>query len=63
MSKLYSLKDVHDKYGISVGMLKKLILNNQITRVKVGAKNFISEDVIEKYITGNTIEADQNDKA
>lgn len=54
--KLLSLKNIYDKYGISVPMLKKLIINNQITRVKVGAKNFISEEVIEEYIKSNTID-------
>ena len=55
--KLYSLKDIAQRYGVTVAMLKKLIQHNQITRVKVGNKNFISEDVIEDYIASNTIEA------
>ncbi len=55
--KLNSLKGTFEKYGISVPMLHKLIQHNQITRVKVGNKNFISEDVIEKYIADNTIQA------
>lgn len=56
--KLHSLKDIADKYGITVAMLKKLIQHNQITRVKVGNKNFISEDVMEEYIASNTIPAE-----
>ncbi len=55
--KLHSLKDIAKIYGITVPMLQKLIQNNQITRVKVGAKNFISEDIIEKYISDNTVKA------
>ena len=55
--KLYSLKDIAQRYGVTVAMLKKLIQHNQITRVKVGNKNFISEDVMEEYIASNTIEA------
>ena len=55
--KLHSLKGIAEKYGISVPMLKKLIQDNQLTRVKVGAKNFISENVIEAYIKLNTVEA------
>ena len=62
MSKLYSLKEVSETYGIGLSMLQKMVLNKQITRVKVGNKNFISKDVIEKYITDNTIEA-EHDKA
>ena len=57
--KMYSLKGVHDKYGITVSMLKKLIANGKITRVKIGAKNFIREDDIEAYIEKNTYRAVQ----
>ena len=52
--KMYSLKQIHEKYGITVSMLKKLIQNKQITVVKIGAKNFIKEIDIEAYIDGNT---------
>ena len=55
--KLHSLKDIATRYGISIPMLKKLISQNKITRVKVGAKNFISEEAIEDYINTNTISA------
>ena len=56
--KLFSLKDISNRYGITIAMLKKLIQHNQITRVKVGNKNFISEDVMEEYIASNTITAE-----
>lgn len=55
MMKLNSLRETEEKYGVTVAMLKKLIANNQIERVKIGAKNFISEEVIEAYIEANTI--------
>lgn len=55
--KLYSLKDISQRYGITVAMLKKLIANNQITRVKIGAKNFIADNIIEAYIEENTVKA------
>ena len=55
--KMYSLRGVHEKYGITVSMLKKLIANKEITRVKIGAKNFIREDDIEAYIEKNTFRA------
>ncbi len=55
--KLHSLKDIASRYGISLPMLKKLISQNKITRVKIGAKNFIPEEVIEAYINANTINA------
>ena len=55
--KLYSLKGIHETYGISVPMLKKLIYNKQIAVTKVGNKNFIMDDTIEEYITKNTKEA------
>ena len=55
--KMYSLKGVNEKYGITVSMLKKLIANGKITVVKIGAKNFIKEQDIEKYIDDNTREA------
>lgn len=54
---LYSLKEIHTRFGISVPMLKKLILHNKITVVKIGVKNFIRESIIEQYITNNTVEA------
>lgn len=56
--KLYSLKQIAETYGISVAMLKKLIANKQLTRVKVGNKNFISQDIIEAYILSNTIKVE-----
>lgn len=57
MRKIHSLKAVHEKFGISVPMLKKLILNGKIERVKIGVKNYISEEVVENYIADNTIPA------
>jgi predicted site-specific integrase-resolvase len=55
--KLYPLKGVHEEYGISISMLKKLIIQGKLTVVKVGAKNFIKEQDIEDYIDRNTKEA------
>lgn len=60
MYKLHSLKAIAQKYGISIPMLKKLISQNKITRVKVGVKNFISEEAIEEYINQNTINANNS---
>ena len=56
--KLNNIKETSCKYGISEAMLKKLILNKQITRVKVGNKNYISDEVMLTYIEKNTISAD-----
>ena len=55
--KMYSLKGIYVEYGITVPMLKKLIADKKLTRVKVGAKNFIRKDDIEAYIERNTIKA------
>ena len=52
--KMYSLRGVNEKYGITISMLKKLIANKMITVVKIGAKNFIKEQDIEDYIETNT---------
>ncbi len=53
--KLLSLNDVEEQFGIGVPMLKKLIMNKEITVVKVGVKNFIKyADVIE-YIDSRTV--------
>ena len=55
--KMYSLKDINSKYGISIPMLKKMVANRMITVVKIGTKNFIKESDIEQYIDANTREA------
>ena len=55
--KMYSLKDINNKYGISIPMLKKMVANRMITVVKIGTKNFIKESDIEQYIDANTREA------
>ena len=55
--KMYSLKDINNKYGISIPMLKKMVANRMITVVKIGTKNFIKEADIEQYIEANTREA------
>ena len=57
MSKLHSFKDVHKQWGITIPMLKKLHQQRTIEVVKIGAKNFISEQTIENYIKANTISA------
>ena len=54
---MYSLKDINNKYGISIPMLKKMVANRMITVVKIGTKNFIKESDIEQYIEANTREA------
>lgn len=55
MKLLYSLKEIEERYGIKVSMLKKLISNKEITVVKVGVKNFIRETDIEEYILSHTV--------
>ena len=54
-NKLRSIKEQSERSGISESMLKKLILNREIQRVKIGYKNFISDNVIDSYIDNNTI--------
>ena len=53
--KMYSLRGINEKYGISIPMLKKLVQNKDITVVKIGAKNFIKEEDIENYIEERTV--------
>ena len=53
MKKMYTLKQVHETYGISVSMLKKLIRNGELVAVKVGAKNFVEEVEIDGFIEKN----------
>ena len=53
MKKMYTLKQVHETYGISVSMLKKLIRNGELVAVKVGAKNFVEEAEIDGFIEKN----------
>ena len=52
---MHSIKGIHENYGISISMLKKLITNKTITVVKIGTKNFIKEEDIENYIDMNTV--------
>ena len=52
--KLYSLKGINANYGITISMLKKLIVQGNLTVVKIGTKNFIKESDIEDYIDKNT---------
>lgn len=54
--KLSSLKQIHDTYGISVSMLRKLISNKQLAVTKVGIKSFITADAIENFIQTSTKE-------
>ena len=56
--KMYSLRGINDRYGITISMLKKLIANKQISVTKIGAKNFIKEEDIERYIEDRTIKAE-----
>ena len=55
--KMYSLRGCNERYGITISMLKKLIVNKEITVVKIGTKNFIKEEDIEDYITKRTVKA------
>ena len=55
--KMYSLKGINERYGITISMLKKLISNGKLTVVKIGNKNFVKESDIENYINVNTTEA------
>lgn len=54
--KLFTLKEIHEIYGISVSMQRKLISNNQLAVTKVGTKSFITLTAIENYIQQNTKE-------
>ncbi len=53
--KLLSLNDVEQQFGIGVSMLKKLIINKEITVVKVGAKNHIKHSDVISYIDERTV--------
>jgi len=53
--KLLSLNDVEQQFGIGVSMLKKLIINKEITVVKVGAKNFVKHIDVISYIDERTV--------
>ncbi len=53
--KLLNLADVEVEFGISVSMLKKLIINKEISVVKVGVKNHLKISDIISYIDGRTV--------
>ena len=53
--KVLSLNDVEVEFGISVSMLKKLIINKEINVVKVGVKNFIKYVDVVGYIDSRTV--------
>ena len=53
--KLLSLNDVEEQFGIGVSMLKKLIINKEVTVVKVGVKNFIKYMDVVSYIDERTV--------
>lgn len=55
LEKMYSLKEASDLTGISIAMFKKLLRNYKLEYVKVGAKNFIKESVLLKYVNDNTV--------
>lgn len=54
---LFSIKDAHNLGIIKSDMMKKLILNRQISVVKIGSKNFIARDTLIAYLTAHTIPA------
>ena len=53
--KLLSFNDVEEQFGIGVSMLKKLLINKEITVVKVGAKNFMKYVDVMGYIDERTV--------
>ena len=53
--KMYSISGVHEKYGLTISMIRKLIYTKQWTTTKIGNKNFLKEDMIERYIDRNTV--------
>jgi len=53
--KLLSFNDVEEQFGIGVSMLKKLLINKEITVVKVGAKNFMKYVDVMSYIDERTV--------
>ncbi|KAB7887135.1 hypothetical protein [Poseidonibacter ostreae] len=58
-NKIRPIKEQSERKGISVPMIKKLIFNKKLEYVKVGAKVFISDAVIEDYIQSNTVKVEE----
>ena len=54
---LLSIKTIHDLGIIKRDMLRKLILNREISVVKLGSKNFIDRGTLIEYIESNFIPA------
>jgi len=55
--KLYNLSEAQETFGISQSMLKKLILNKEITCVKIGVKNHLKHCDLITYIDSRTVKA------
>ena len=53
--KVMNLMEVEQEFGIGVSMLKKLILNKEISCVKIGAKNHIRIVDVMAYIEDRTV--------
>ncbi len=53
--KVLNLKDIQEEFGISISMLKKLIINKEINVVKIGAKNHIKVCDLLAYIDERTV--------
>lgn len=56
---IFSLKEIEEMSSISLPMLKKMIANAQIERVKIGNKNHISRIELIRLLTENTIVREQ----
>lgn len=54
---LFSIKDIDAMKLIKKDMLRKIILNNAITVVKIGSKNFIDRQTLIKYLESCVIPA------
>ena len=47
---LFSIKEIDNMKLIKKDMLRKIILNNGITVVKIGSKNFVDRQTLIRYL-------------